>query len=243
MANLNFGTTAMVTQPVIFPKLHYINRYYQSDVLILLNHVQATPRSTDEHGNRQITGQTHMHVGGCQEPAWLPIPIKSKRSLIADAKLGDGDWRNSIKKQLDFRYQHAPHWNHRIRSEIYWTIDESEFLDQLAWRSIEWCLAEMHIYTKIIVADSDLIANTSTFNKDERLLELCKAAGCSNMILGRPNYNYLNIDAWNNANITLTIQEWSCPQYAQHKNNWYPNLSALDAIAYLGGKAAGELVR
>jgi hypothetical protein len=63
------------------------------------------------------------------------------------------------------------------------------------------------------------------------------------MIVGRPNYNYLDVQAWNNNNITLTIQEWSCPQYPQHKNTWYPNLSALDAIAYLGGESAGDLVR
>ena len=242
MANLN-NKTAMVTQPVVFPKLHYINRYHQADILVLLNHVQATPRSTDEHGNRQITGQTHIHVGGCQEPAWLPISIKSKRSLICDAQLGDGDWRKDTKKQLSFRYQHAPYW-HTIESEVFKIIDESEFLDELAWRSIEWSLSSMKIANEnLFVSDHDLISNTTNLDKDQRLLELCKAAGCSNMIVGQPNYNYLDIDAWDNANITLTIQEWSCPQYAQHKNNWYPNLSALDAIAYLGGESAGDLVR
>src|SRR2546430_8973768 len=72
--------TCVISQPRFFPGLHYLHRMMVTDVFVVLDTVQFTPRHEENRAK----------LKGPQGPQWLTVPVRQSRrdQLIGEIRPG-----------------------------------------------------------------------------------------------------------------------------------------------------------
>src|SRR2546430_11826591 len=100
----------VISQPRFFPGLHYLHRMMVTDVFVVLDTVQFTPRH--EENRAKLKGPTG--------PQWLTVPVRQSRrdQPIGEIRPDDTQsWRRKLIGTLNSLYAPAPCFEAHARSE------------------------------------------------------------------------------------------------------------------------------
>jgi hypothetical protein len=108
-------TTCVISQPRLFPGMHYLDRMLQADVFVVFDVVQFNPRHEE---NR-------FRVRGPSGPEWVTASVDKgpRERAIRDVRLSsDMPWIDGCKRALERHYGNAPHYRERI-AEVHEALD------------------------------------------------------------------------------------------------------------------------
>lgn len=223
-----------VYQAQFLPRLHYLNRIANSDVLVLLDEAQLQGRTGNGWEKR-----THIKVDG--ERFLLTVPVHGRQKPIRECKVAyDMGWPEKALKTLEHEYKREPffdEWYAYIKDLF---IASSESLFDYNVRILRWIVDALGIDTEIRLQSEFEYSE----RKGELMRELTQQAGgtmyhCGAWEIGR----YLMLDDFARAGIDVLVQNWVCPEYSQGSGAFLPNLSVVDALFRCGTNGTKKLLK
>lgn len=225
-------TVCVISQPRLFPALHYLHRMMTADVFVLLDTVPFNPR----HEENRARIRTH---GGSR---WLTIPMhrKHREQLIMDTRVASGQaWEASAKGILAASYRSAPRYREHV-DEIGSIMDAGhETLVGITVASWEPAIRLLGIGCDIVRA-SALPPRT---RGNAQLVDLCGAVGADVYVSGGFGRDYLDRAAFAEAGIELRFHQFDPVPYPQVYDGFVPFLSYLDALFSVGLAADAVLAQ
>jgi hypothetical protein len=228
-----------IHQPNFMPWLGYFDRMLQSDLFVLLDHVQFERRN---YQNRALIR--------CEDEArWLTVPVVqlSQKERIIEKRVdnpADTDaerwWGPNHFLTLRYAYRKAPFFDlyaPRVRAilETRW-----EKLVDLNIATLEFLREALGITTPM-VRSSELAAEGQ---RSGLLLDVCRRVGASAFLGGMGgSRDYLDLAAFRETGMGVLWQQFSHPQYPQCGSAPFTKgLSALDLLFNCGPRS-GALLR
>jgi hypothetical protein len=164
---------------------------------------------------------------------WLTAPVdraKSGRLINETVLFDEADWRGKHLKTLRHAYAQAPHADRMLglAAEVYAcpTDNLAEFNISATERVARW----LGLAPRFERSSRMGVGGAST----ERLVELCKAAGCDVYVTGHGALNYLNHELFEAAGISVRYMDYRKAPYPQAHGEFTPYVSILDAVANCG---------
>ncbi|WP_164821737.1 WbqC family protein [Paenibacillus koleovorans] len=226
-----------VYQPNVFPPLHYINRILNSDIWVMLDDVQLNKR----------VGQTsfELKVNGVRHLCSIPVGGGGRIGIQHAKILYDSHWTAKLQKLLCHAYRKSAYFDRHIKPLTieYLTAQErgqadfrrfcanwmTDFLAQLGWKGAILSAYELGLVPEM--------------KASERMAAMVKEVGGTHYVCGMEGYRrYLSLDHFRNRDLSVLVQNWSCPVYPQTKGPFLPNLSVLDLLAHLDLESAMKVL-
>jgi hypothetical protein len=225
--------TVVIEQPNYLPWIGYFDLIRQADVWIWYDDVQYTKR---DWRNRN-------RIAAAGDAEWLTIPVKTKGRFaqrIRDVELDPSQpWRRQHLEGIRRCYARAPFF------EPMFSIVEKGFaagdvrLADLTIRLSQSICAELGLSPDFL-RSSELPHAQS--DRQERLRELCRLVGGNVYLSGPAAREYIDPGAFAAAGIELRYIVYDYPPYSRGSQPFVPNLSIIDALAWLGARGtAGYL--
>lgn len=216
-------TTCVISQPRLFPALHYLHRMLETDVFVVLDNVRFNPRH-EENRTRLPAPDGHK---------WLTAPVRGedRRALIRDVRVNTGpEWTASVHGVLRGIYRDASRFAEH-EDEIMAIIEAGHGrLIDLTMASWEPAIQRLGITCEFVHA-SDI--ETSATGADQ-LIEICSAVGATHYVSGAFGRKYLDLNAFASRGITVGFHSFEPAPYPQTRPGWTPFLSYLDALVTVG---------
>lgn len=222
--------TVVIEQPNYVPWVGYFDLIRQSDVWVWYDDVQYTRR--DWRNRNRIAADV---------AEWLTIPVKTKTRFaqrIAEVEIDDTQrWRQRHLQSIRRCYARAPFF------EPMFALVEEAFaagdtrLADLTIRVDEAICALVGIQTSFMRSSRMQVANT---DREERLLDICRAAGGNVYLSGPAARAYIDPKAFAAAGIELRYIVYDYPPYSRGPRPFVPSLSILDALAWLGSRGTAD---
>jgi hypothetical protein len=220
--------TAVIEQPNYIPWIGYFDLIAQADVWIWYDDVQYTKRDWRNRNRVAANGP----------PVWLTIPVKTKGRFaqpICDVEIDETrPWVRTHLETLRRCYARAPFY---------------EQLEPLLRESLEAPHARLADLT-ISLNESlcRLLGIAPPFLRSsrmplpagdrlQRLVEICRIAGATAYLSGPAARAYLEPSLFADAGIELRYIVYDYPPYARGRSPFIPQLSIVDALAWLGPEA------
>jgi hypothetical protein len=223
-----------IHQPHFLAWLGYWDRMRQSDLFVLLDHVQFERQN---YQNRVMIKTGHG-------PQWLIVPVhqRSRSESILEKRIdnqghGRHHWARRVVLTLEHAYRGAPFfepWGAQLRELL---LRPWENLIDLNLALIEWLRAALDIQTPMV--RSSQLGVTGA--KSELVLSICRAAGASVFLGGLgASREYVDPESFRRAGIGLSWQSFRHPRYPQHPapQQFVEGLSALDLLFNCGPRSA-----
>ena len=210
-------------QPQYLPWLGYFDKIARADRFVLLDTVQY----------KKNEWQNRNRIRGAAGWQWLTVPVRYRFPMtIREVRVDDtAGWRRKHKEALRQAYAKAPHRD-RVVAAIEALLDRSiADLATLNGETVRLLGGMLGVTTPIALAST--IAGIPA-GPDERLIALCRTFHCDTYLAGAGGRDYMNLDAWRAAGITVEFQSYQHPIYPQSQRGFEPNLSAIDALMHLG---------
>lgn len=226
-----------IHQPHFLPWLGYLDRMRQSDLFVVLDHVQFERQN---YQNRVI-----IKTG--QGPRWIVVPVRQRSRSEA-----------IIEKQIDNQGHGRHHWGHRVYMTVQHAYLGAPFFKPLGdelrelllrpWDKVvdlnlallTWLRAGLGIRTPM-VRSSELGVSGQ---KAELVLEICRATGASVFLGGLGgSREYIQAEPFARAGIDVAWQRFRHPRYPQHPrpSEFVEGASALDLLFNCGPASATVL--
>jgi hypothetical protein len=198
------------------------------DAFILLDDVQYTKRDW-RNRNRLKTPQG---------ATWLSIPVAVKGKYvqsIAETQVSDAGWNAEHWKRIRHWYARAPHYSEGADwlEELYLGCSET-YLSRINLRFLAGICARMGIDTPITWS----MDYPHATEKNQQLIDLCKAVGGTHYLSGPSAQGYVDEAAFAEAGIAVEWMDYS--GYAEHRQMHPPfdhYVSILDLILNEGPDA------
>ena len=199
--------TVSIMQPAYLPWLGYFDRLNQSDIHIVLDHVNLDSNSKTKFANRN-------KVRTPESWTWLTVPLKSKGKhgnlYLNEAEICDASpWRRKHWQTLKSCYSRSPFF-----------LKHFHFLEQmyqLDWRLLIDLIDKSTSYLKSSLGITCHTIKSSEIgvvgDKSELILNLCKAVGAKKYISGPFGKEYLNHKPFEVAGIELSFHDYNHPEY------------------------------
>lgn len=212
-----------IHQPHYLPWLGYLAKWAAADVFVFLDTVQF-----EKNG-----WQNRNRIKTREGAAWLTVPVHAPLgTTIADVRIDARQpWRRRHLRTIEAAYAGAPCLA-RFRDGLAALYDrEWDALAPLAVATAAWLGAAFGITTPTRLA-SEL--PTAPGDPTARLVSLCRAVGADTYLAGRDGVTYLDLPQFEAAGITVRVQAYESPSYAQCHGPFEANLSALDLLLNAG---------
>ena len=225
MIDVMSGRCVSIHQPAFLPWLGYFERILNSDLHIVLDHVQYEKNSFINR-NKIKTPQGSI---------WLTVPVTTKGKFgsnpICDLKISQHNpWQKKHLKAIMFNYAKAPFF-----------MNYSDFLQDMFSRSweniadlnlhfIHFALRELKITTPLIRSSEMQPKNA----KSELVLELCQKSKATKYLSGVLGKDYLDVKTFLEKGIEVEFQDYKHPQYRQLHGPFDSHLSILDLLLNYG---------
>jgi hypothetical protein len=217
-------TTLAVLQPGYLPWLGFFDQVRRSDFFVLYDDVQF-----DKHGWRN-----RNRVKTSKGPLWLTVPIRhSGRSGQAINRTEidqNAPWARKHVRTIAQHYARAPFLSLYLPDleEILcrpwtWLVE----LDiALAQRMAQWLGIErqMHLASELHVEG----------DRNIRLLNMCRHFSTDIYLSGDAAKDYLDVEAFAKAGVTVVWQQFEHPSYPQLHGPFVSHLSAIDLLLNVG---------
>lgn len=214
----------VVTQSNYLPWRGWFALSRHADLLVLLDHVQYTRRDWRNRNRIVIDGINR----------WLTVPVYSNdhhHQLICETKISDPKWWYSHLSTLQHSLGDLPHYHEveQLLKTMYQQLSGKMLLTEINRALIEFVFNIIEINTPIL----DSCSFEAPQHRSERLLHICKSVGATTYISGPSARNYLDSQAFEQAEISIEWANYSqLPQSGTDKS--VGELTILDTIARFG---------
>jgi hypothetical protein len=228
-----------IHQPTFFPWLGYFDRMANSDLFVIMDHVQFERRN---YQNRTLIRLE-------DEARWLTVPVVqlSQKEKIVDKRVDNPDdisgsrwWGPNSFNTLKYAYRKAPYFDAyapRLREMFEARWDKLLDLDMA---TLEFLREELEITTPMIQSSTLTVEG----QRSGLLLNICLEVGASAFHGGMGgSREYLDHEAFKAANMDVVWQQFTHPEYPQAgAAPFIKGLSALDLLFNCGPRSA-EILR
>ncbi len=214
----------VISQPRLFPGLHYLHRMLIADIFVIFDSVQFNPRHEENRAKLKTPR------GG----EWLTVPMHKscREQLIRDTTIDNTQaWRRKAWGTIQHLYGKAPYFEeyaHAIRGIL---DAPHETLTELAIASWEPALRLLGITCRF-VRSSEL---PITGKGPRLLLDICRHLGADTYLSGGFGREYLDSAAFAREGVNVAFHEYNYPVYPQQHGNFVPFLSYVDLLFNTGG--------
>jgi hypothetical protein len=213
----------VISQPRLFPGLHYLHRMMAADVFVIFDTVQFNPRH-EENRAKLLTPRGEE---------WLTVPMRrdSREQFIRDTRLDNAQpWAKRAVGTLQHLYGKAPHYDEfapMIRAILEAGHETLTDLDVASWQPALRLLG----VTCRFVRSSEL----PVCGKGPRLLlDICKHLGADTYLSGGFGREYLDTDEFSREGVSVMFHEYAYRPYRQRREGFVPFLSYLDTLFNVG---------
>lgn len=221
--------TVVIEQPNYVPWIGYFDLIRQSDVWVWYDDVQYTKR--DWRNRNRIAADA---------AEWLTIPVKTGSRFaqrIAEVEIDDAQpWKRRHLGSIRRCYARAPFF------EPTFAVVESAFaagdslLADLTIRLNEAICALLGLQPTFVRSSRQRTAA----DREERLRDICRAVDSNVYLSGPAARSYIDPRAFAAAGIELRYIVYDYPPYSRGPRQFVPNLSILDALAWLGPRGTAQ---
>lgn len=220
----------VILQPSYVPWRGYFDQIRRADLFVFYDDIQY-----DKHGWRNRNQIKTLH--GKQ---WLTIPVHSSGATeglsIKDVKIDwSKPWPRKHHNALNTSYSRSPYY-HRYIQLLERFFERHDLL--LADFTIDLTIAlarEMGILGTRFLRSSDLPGIQG--QKSDRVVQILKAVGATHYISGPSARDYIEMDLFDEAGITLEYMNYAYPEYPQLYPPYDPYVSILDLLFMTGDQA------
>lgn len=223
----------VILQPSFIPWRGYFHQIQKADVFVFYDCVQYDKRGW-RHRNKIKTPQG---------PQWLSVPVNASGSheglAIKDVPIAeDGKWRRKHLAAFEQNYRKAPHYEtiKPLLERIY-ALEGPNLVD-LTCPATEMIAAALGIGSTRFVRSSTLDARGQ---KTDRLLEVLAKVGATHYISGPSARDYLEIDKFTEAGISVEFMSYDYSSYPQLHGDFEPAVTVLDLL-FNAGPDAGRFI-
>jgi hypothetical protein len=214
--------TLVAHQPTYVPYLGLLHKAARADVFVLQDDLRYVKDAVSNRNRiRQADGWR-----------WLTIPVhKSDSSTFATVLPAESAWPDAHRRFLTHAYGRAPHFD---RFGELWERNEANCAAPLSIinvAALEWMLRLFEVRAELIVESSLTLPPFSDPN--DRLITLASKHACDCYLSGSGGRAYIEPERWKQANVELLWSDYQPVPYDRGGLPWIPNLSALDAIAWV----------
>ncbi|MAH06460.1 MAG: WbqC family protein [Alphaproteobacteria bacterium] len=217
-----------INQPAYLPWLGYFDRIKNSDIHIVLDHVQFEKNSmVNRNKVRTQQGESLLTVPVITKGKFGNLPISE---LTID---NNKPWKKKHWKSIEATYRKAPFAKDHIGffEEVY--AQDWDKLNGLNAHINNYILKALNIKSKIIYSSSLDVHN----KKSDLVLEICKIYNAKTYISGALGRDYLDLSTFEDANINVVFQDYNHPIYNQVHGDFIPYMSVIDLLFNAGSEA------
>jgi hypothetical protein len=223
--------TVSIMQPAYLPWLGYFDRLRQSDLHIILDHVNLDGNSKTKFSNRN-------KVRTPEGWTWLTVPLRSKGkhgnlflNLVEVSE--DSSWRSKHWQTLKSCYGKAPHFSeHKLFFEEFYDTEWMK-LNDLIERSTEYLKKSLGTTCQTLKSSEMEIPG----EKADLILNLCISVGATKYISGPFGRDYLDSKSFLEAGIELVFHDYKHPEYKQSFPGFEPYMSVVDLLFNHGNES------
>lgn len=216
-------SVCVISQPRFFPGLHYLHRMLTSDIFVIFDTVQYTPRHEENRAKLKTPQGTQ----------WLTVPInkKGRGQLILDTTINsEHPWQSKSIKMIETLYAKAPFYA-EYKDEITAIINGPyTTLAELNYASWQPALSRLAPHCKFVYASELPVTGKGS----QLLLDICTHLEVDTYLSGAFGKEYLDLDSFKAAKIEVDFHHYTYPSYAQRFGEFEPYLSYLDMLFNVG---------
>jgi hypothetical protein len=223
--------TCVILQPSYIPWRGYFHQIQKADVFVFYDCVQY-----DDHGWRN-----RNRIKTANGLQWLTIPVATKgvhtnKIQIKDVRLvPNNPWNTKHWRTLQQNYGKAPYFKrYAPLLETFYARHDALLADFTCDLTIALA-RELGIEHTKFVRSSTLPAQGS---KTDRLLEILTQLGAKHYISGPSAKDYMELDKFAAAGISVEYMVYDYPQYPQIHGAFQPAVTILDVLFNVGPDAA-----
>lgn len=226
-------TTVAIHQPAYLPWLGYFYEIASADCFVYLETVQFEKNYyTNRNRIRTPQGDT----------LWLTVPVLMKGHTgrtIRDMRINPTDnWARRHCLTIEQHYRKAPYFD-AYWPELSGLLNTRETsLTELLHRQLQYFLRILGITTRVV--------RSQQLDLQERkaglVLEACRALGADRYISGVQGRNYLSLDDFRAAGISVLYNEFRHPEYPQQGGGFIPCLGIIDLLFNAGAERTREII-
>jgi len=219
-----------------FPWLGYFSKLYYADKFILLD---------DALFSKGFYHDRTKYISSNGEIKWLTVPVgQNFKFKSSEVQVKDKTFLALFLQRIEQSYAKARHFDEEwpyLRIILINSVRESTSLFDLDVRIIKAVCGLLEFDLPEFLFSSELIVKTD-LDKTDKLIQLCLAAGCNELIIGDGSsafeHDKLKIEQ---AGIQIYLQSYFSdhPTYFQVRRQWIgfeKGISILDAILNVGKK-------
>ena len=213
----------VISQPRLFPGLHYLHRMMVADVFVVFDTVQFNPRHEENRAKLKTPR------GG----EWLTVPMRqvSRDQLIRDTAIDNAQpWRRKAWGTIQNLYGKAPNFEtyaSAIQSILEAPHETLIDLDRASW---EPALRLLGITCQFVRSSELPVAGKGP----RLLLDICKHLGADTYLSGGFGREYLDCAEFMQEGVEVMFHEYESPVYSQRHEGFVPFLSYLDVLFNVG---------
>jgi hypothetical protein len=213
----------VISQPRLFPGLHYLHRMMVADVFVIFDSVQFNPRHEENRARLKT-------LRGAE---WLTVPMRqgSREQLVRETRVDNSQaWQRKALGTIQHHYGKAPYYQthasaiQRILETPHETLTE---LDRASW---EPALRLLGITCRFVCSSELPVAGKGP----RLLLEICKHLGADTYLSGAFGREYLDTAEFAREGVAVAFHEYQYQPYPQRYEGFLPFLSYLDALFNAG---------
>lgn len=214
-----------INQPAYLPWLGYFNRIANSDLHIVLDHVQFEKHSVINRNKILLN----------KEPLGLTVPVLTKgkfdnlsiESLEVDQKI---KWQKKHFSSISQAYSKTPFWK-EIKEEFEsFYQSKVQYLNPFLKSQRLFFMDYLDIETPVYFSEEYNFQE----KKSDLILEICQKFKATTYLSGPFGKNYLDLKKFSNLGIQVIFDNYKHPKYPQRSDTFHPYLSTLDLIANCG---------
>ncbi|MEK6738914.1 MAG: WbqC family protein [Planctomycetota bacterium] len=213
-----------IHQPQYLPWVGYFDKIDRADVFVLLDNVQYK-KNEWQNRNRIKTAQ------GWQ---WITVPVLHRHTeKITEVKINNTvDWPKKHLHALKYHYAKTP-----FSREFMGFFEEMlsarwERLVEINVHAIQYLCKALGIQKEILMASG---IPSLREEPTHRLIDICKHLHADTYLSGKDGAKYMDLEAFAQAGVNVTFQDFHHPVYPQLYGAFEPCMSVVDLLFNCGG--------
>ena len=223
-----------IHQPEFMPWAGYFNKMVQSDLFIILDHVQFKKRYF-ENRNRIVSPRGKV--------SYLTVPVKTKGKYtqsICNVEIDNTQsWKNLMLERIRHSYSKATFFE-KYYDDIKSLLNTKQYNNLLALNMdiINLLREYLGIHTPMLYSTS---MNVGSFKASDLILQTCLMNRADTYLCGISGRDYIKLEDFEKNNIQIESLDYQPASYKQLCSSFVPYMSTLD-ILFNHGERSRDIV-